>query len=261
MQNVSFSCNEFKLYKNIIIHYTGIDTELFYNKIATILSYLVIDYFETDIIKNILLSNYFYFDRKEFSKILDICEENICDSNEFSLANRQLILFDAFYDYITSNHSIILSGFINFRLFRYRDLLEELVDFSVNEFIIEREYLEFISLLKLYINSQLPSKSTIHVVCFDFDTFLLNEDMEVIDIDKNTLNAKYLSDISFSHNDYVLNTLLNLLPNKIYLHLASNTANLEFINTLKLIFENRLEVCTDCNICNLYKNLSVKQKK
>ena len=48
MQNVSFSCNEFKLYKNIIIHYTGIDTELFYNKIATILSYLVIDYFETD---------------------------------------------------------------------------------------------------------------------------------------------------------------------------------------------------------------------
>ena len=116
-------------------------------------------------------------------------------------------------------------------------------------------------MLKLYINSQLPSKSTIHVVCFDFDTFLLNEDMEVIDIDKNTLNAKYLSDISFSHNDYVLNTLLNLLLNKIYLHLASNTANLEFINTLKLIFENRLEVCTDCNICNLYKNLSVKQKK
>ena len=132
---------------------------------------------------------------------------------------------------------------------------------AVNEFIIEREYLEFISLLKLYINSQLPSESIIHVVCFDFDTFLLNEDMEVIDINKNSLNAKYLSDVSFSHNDYVLNTLLNLLPNKIYLHLTSSTANLDFINTLQLIFEDRIEVCTDCNICNLYKNLNVKQKK
>ena len=51
MLNASFSCNEFKLYKNIIIHYTGIDKELFYTKLATIFSYLVIDNFEYDIIK------------------------------------------------------------------------------------------------------------------------------------------------------------------------------------------------------------------
>lgn len=81
----------------------------------------------------------------------------------------------------------------------------------------------------------------------------------LIDVDKNALSAKYLSDISFSNNDYVLNTLLNLLPHKIYLHLASSSNNLDFINTLQLIFEGRIELCDDCNICNLYKKI-IKNK-
>ena len=260
MLNIFYSCNQFKSYKNIIIHYTGIDNELFYTKLATILSYLVIDNYEISIIKNILTSNYFYFDKVEISKILDMCVENLCD-DDFSLPNRQLALFNAFYEYITTHHSIVLSGFINFRLSDYRNILGDLIDFSVNEFIIEREYLEFISLIKLYINSQPSISKLIHIICFDFDLFLLDENLEIINIDKNAMNAKYLSDISFSNNDYILNTLLNLLPDKIILHAISPSVNLDFINTLKLIFENRIEICTDCSICNLYKNLHVNQKK
>ena len=260
MLNVSFSCNEFKLYKNIIIHYTGIDTELFYTKLATILSYLVIDNFEESIIKNIIMSNYFYFDSIEISNIVDLCSENLCD-DEFSLSNRQLSLFNAFYDYITTHHSIVLTGFINFRLYEYRNLLNNLVDFSVNEFIIEREYLEFISLVRLYVNSQPNNYGIVHIICFDFDTILLNENLETIEINKNALNAKYLSDVTFSDNDYILNTLLNLLPTKIFLHVKSLSSNSEFANTLKLIFEDRLQLCSDCNICNLYKNISINHKK
>lgn len=258
MLNVFYSMKEFKSYKNIIIHYTGIDNELFYTKLATILSYLVIDYFESDIIKNILVSNYFYFDNPESIKILDLCTENLCDDEEFAFVNRQMLLFDAFYEYITKHHSIVLSGFINFRLKDYRNILENLVDFSVNEFIIEREYLEFVSLLKIYVNSQSVSSSTVHLVALENDTFLLNDNLELIDIDKKALNAKYLSDVSFSNNDYILNTLLNLLPQKIYFHLVSPLNNTDFLNTLQLIFENRIEFCHDCNICNLYKNVVKK---
>ena len=261
MSDVYFSTNEFNLYKNIIIHYKGNNTEFFYNKLATILSYLVIDYFESDIIKNVLHSNYFYFNNIEFFDILNLCYENLCDDNEFSFENRQIVLFDIFYNYIKSHHSIIISGFVNFRLSTYRKLLEDLIDFSVNEYIIEREYYEFISLLKLYINSQSSLTNIVHIINLDYDIYLLNEDLNIIDIDKNSLNAKYLSDVTFSNNDFILNTLLNLLPQKVFLHQVSNYSNLEFINTLKLIFDSRLKICTDCNICNLYKNLNVKHKK
>jgi putative sporulation protein YtxC len=261
MLNIFFTRHEFKSYKNIIIHYTGIDNELFYTKLSTILSYLVIDYFENNIIKNILTSNYFYFENSEFNKILALCTENLCDDDEFAFTNRQMLLFDAFYEYISRHHSIVLSGFINFRLSKYRKLLEELVDFSVNEYIIEREYLEFVSLLKLYINSQSSSHQTIHLISLENNTFLLDENMQLINVNKNALNAKYLSDVSFSTNDYILNTLLNLLPKKVYLHLVSPLSNLDFINTLQLIFENRIELCQECNICNLYKHIKTGIEK
>ena len=260
MLNVFYSRHEFKSYNNIIIHYTGIDNELFYTKLATLLSYVVVDYFEKEIVKNILYSNYFYFDNSEIKKILALCTENLCDDDEFSFQNRQLILFDAFYEYITTHHSIILSGFINFRLKSYRNLLENLVDFSVNEFIIEREYLEFISLLRLYINSHSSNFNAVHLISLEDGTFLLDENMNIIDIDKNALNAKYLSDVTFSDNDYILNTLLNILPNKIYLHPVFPLNNLDFINTLQLIFEKRIEICNDCNICHLYKNIIKKSE-
>lgn len=257
MLNVFYSCNEFKHYKNIIIHYKGIDTELFYTKLATIFSYLVIDYFENRIMKNILFSNYFYFENFELTKILSLCEENICDDSEYSFQNRQMLLFDDFYNYITKNKSIVLTGFINFRLNNYRSLLNELIDFSVNEYIIEKEYLEFVSLLKLYINTQPPLTPIIHVISSNFGIIILDKDLNVVEIDKNILEVKYLSDISFSENDYVLNTILNLLPKKIFLHLPkSDNTQFEFINTLKLIFESRIVICNDCNICSLYKNLN-----
>ena len=81
--------------------------------------------------------------------------------------------------------------------------------------------------------------------------------LTAIEIDKNILDVKYLSDISFSENDFVLNTILNLLPQKIFLHLPKTDINqFEFINTLKLVFETRIVICNDCNICNLYKNLN-----
>lgn len=258
MLNTFYSRKEFKYYKNIIIHYTGIDKELFYTKLATILSYLVIDYFEPNIIKNILNANYFYFENVELNKILELCEENLCEDDEFSFQNRQLALFDIFYEYISSNNTIILTGFINFRLADYRKILEELVDFSVNEFIIKREYLEFISLLRLYVNSQPSSNIKVHAISFNDEIILLDENMNQIPIDKKNLNAKYLSDVSFSNNDYILNTLLNLLPQKIHLHLVQPSCNLDFINTLQLVFEKRIKICHNCNICNLYKKLSIK---
>ena len=57
-------------------------------------------------------------------------------------------------------------------------------------------------------------------------------------LDDSIYQAKYLSDISFSNNDFILNTLLSVLPKKIYLHLVDNAID-EFANTLLLIFEKK----------------------
>ena len=135
-------------------------------------------------------------------------------------------------------------------------ILEDVVDEAVNFYIVEKEYLEFVSLLKLYISSQGSNIDVIHLIYSDENSILLDSNKNIIPFSEDLLKTKYLSDISFSKNDYILNTLLNLLPKKIYIHIIHNYID-EFINTLSLIFENRVVICEDCDICKLYKNMKI----
>ena len=133
---------------------------------------------------------------------------------------------------------------VPFRLKDYLSFLDNIVNEAVNSFVIEKEYLEFISLLKLYINSQTCGCEMVHIIFSSSESILLDENKNLIVVTDDIFKAKYLSDISFSSNDYILNSLLTLLPRKIYIHL---------VDTLQLVFENKVSLCKDCNICNLYK--------
>ncbi len=260
LDNVYFSENEFKLYKNVIIHYFGDNEPLFLSKLSSILCYLVIDELEEDLLKRLIMQNYFYFDSIERKKILSICFDIMADDFCEIFDKKFIILNDIFYDFLSSHNSIVLSGFVNFRIKDYLSFLDEIVNEAVNSFVIEQEYLEFISLLKLYINSQSSECELVHIVFTSSDAVLLDKNKNFIDIQDDIFKAKYLSDITFSNNDYILNSLLTLLPKKIYIHLIDEYID-EFVNTLQLVFENRVTLCTDCNICNLYKNKKSMIKK
>lgn len=253
LKNICFSENEFKLYKNIIIHYFGNDESLFLSKISSILSFLVIDELEDTLLKRLIMQNYFYFDSIEREKILTICFDIMTDDFSKLFDKKLKILHDIFYQFLSCHKSIVLNGFINFRLKSYLALLDEIVNEAVNSFVIEKEYLEFISLLKLYINSQAYGCEMVHIVFSSSESILLDENKNLIVVSDNIFKAKYLSDISFSSNDYILNSLLTLLPKKIHIHLIDDDTD-EFINTLQLVFENRIHLCNDCNICHLYRN-------
>ena len=252
LESVCFSTNQFKHYKNVIIHYTGDNNNLFLDKICSILSFLVIDELESDFLNRILLQNYFYFDINERNQILDLYFD--ITTNDFSTIfdKKFKALFESFYSFLSCNHSLVLKGFTNFRIQSYFKILDDILGEAVNNFIIEKEYLEFISLLKLYISAQPFGCESVHLIYSSSESVLLDENKNVILTTDEIFKAKYLSDITFSSNDYALNTLLNLLPKKIYVHLIDNYID-EFINTIKLVFEHRVHLCTDCEICQTYK--------
>ena len=149
---------------------------------------------------------------------------------------------------------MVLDGFVYFRLKAYLEYLDEVVDSGVNQFIIEKEYREFISLLRVYVESKVPEYNLLHLIYINGESILLDEKRNIVSVSENIYNAKYLSDISFSSNDFALNTLLCLLPKRIEIHLIDDED--EFINTLKLIFEGRVTICKDCDICKTYKILN-----
>lgn len=258
LKEVCFSTNKFKHYHNIIIHYLGNNPNEFYSKLSNILSFLVIDELEDSILEKIILQNYFYFNYDERKEILNYYYSILSDDYYEKFESKFSSLYNSFLEYISENKSLVLNGFLNFRIQGYYKILNEIISESVNLYLMEKEYKEFISLLRFYINSQASNSNIVHLICNSNENILIDENKNIINIYDEVFNAKYLSDITFSSNDYILNTLLNLLPKKIYIHLLDNSIN-EFITTLQLVFENRVELCADCDICKLYKNKNMEK--
>ena len=198
IDNIYLSNRNFKIYENVILHYTGEDINIFYDLLCDRLTKCILFFYEKKLIKNILQYNYFYFNDIEKQQILENCQDLFIVDEDLNL-------------------------------------LDENIDLSVNNFLIEREYYEFINILHLYVNSKESTMDVVHLVYTNKDCILLDKNKNIIPLDNSLLDAKYLSDISFSSNDYCLNALLNILPKKLYIHLINNYED-EFITTLKLIF-------------------------
>ena len=253
INEIYLSQKDFKYYNNIIIHYTGHNLSQFYNYICDILLNTILNFYEMYKLKELINVNYFYFSDFEKKNILNNCETLL--KNEISKREDcNKLIYVELLKYVIDTKSIYLDGFVNFRLYKYINLLDELVDLAVNNYIIEREYNEFIDLLKVYINSKDSNFDLLHLIYMNNESILIDDNKNIISVDENILNATYLSDISFSSNDYTLNTLLSLIPKKIIIHIID--CEDEFINTIKLIFGNKVSICKDCSICSTYKTLT-----
>ena len=166
---------------------------------ANLLSYLIIDELEEDLLSSIIQQNYCYFDAPERKKILNYCFDLFSEDFTNYFDKKFTYINNKFYLYLKEHKSIVITNIV-------------------------------------------------HLIYRKKDSLLLDENKNIIPLDDSVYQAKYLSDISFSQNDYILNTLLTILPQKIYLHLIDNNID-EFSNTLLLIFEKKIEICSDCDIC------------
>jgi len=245
--NIYYCNKEFKIYKNVLIHYVGKNIDGFIHFVAELISNTIIEFYEEKIMERIINSNYFYFDDYEKKIILENCRE-FCKAESEEKKEK---LYFAIEEYVKENKKIILDGVINFRIKEYVKILDNIVDMAVNQYIIEKEYAEFINLLKIYVNTTEAGVDLLHLIYINRESILLDAEKNMIPLSENIFNAKYLSDITFSSNDFALNTLLSILPKKLEIHIIDEED--EFINTLKLIFENRIYICNDCNICKTYK--------
>ena len=175
-------------------------------------------------IKKIINFDYFYFEEYEKKIIIQNCCE-IIESSEYEQISKE----------------------------------KEYIHEAVLQYIIEKEYNEFISLLRMYINSKKSNIKNLHLIYGKSELTILDENKNIVPLCKEIYNAKFLSDIIFSENDYALNTLLTLLPQRIEIHLLDSED--EFIKTVKLIFEDRVYICRECNICRTYKMIKMTKQQ
>ena len=254
LDDIKYSKHSFKLYNNIIVHYIGENNDVFFDFISGIISKTIISFYEEKIIKRLINFDYFYFDKNDKKIIFDEYKILIDKISEFEKEQKFALIYGPLRSFIKSNKSVVLEGFINFKLKEYTEYLKALLQEAVNQFILDKEYIEFVNLLKEYVDSRVPDEKLVNLIYVGNEALLLSEEGNLIDLE--VFDSKYLSDITFCNNDYVLNTLVGLIPYKINLHLISPKDN--FIKTIELIFGDKVVYCQGCNLCSAYKILNLK---
>ena len=197
------------------------------------------------ILAKLLNTNYSYFFVTEKKRIL--CSfSNIEDMEE-----ERDILVNTIGEYLTSNQDIYIDGFVTFRIKEFTKYLEYILDEAVEKFLVEKEYDEFIKLLKFFVNIQEPKENIVHVICLPNKHYsLLNEEREEITNENIIEYIKESVDGEMNFDDFLISSLITLAPKKIVFHKKERVTNMELLKTITNVFENKIEFCNGCSLCS-----------
>ena len=135
LEDIVISFNEFKNYKNVMVHYYGSNERKFLLETSQIIANVIEIFYEENMLEKIIEDNYFYFEDFEKEIILKICEK-IIEIQEANFKYKNEILKGLIYEYFIDNRYMILDGFVLFRLRPYLEILDYVVDTSVTNYVI-----------------------------------------------------------------------------------------------------------------------------
>ncbi|NLD46775.1 MAG: putative sporulation protein YtxC [Clostridiaceae bacterium] len=233
--------------------------DLVCNELIACISNALADYiikeYEEKLILRIINSNYCYFNSVEKKEILRLTFSIINNQdknflNSLFQMRRRNIIIRKLLEYFQSADTVILDGFVNFRLKDYIKDLEEVVDKAVDDFLMEREYKEFIRLLRYFVDIQEPKFNIIHIVVgYDNRYVLLDEDKREI---TNECIQEFMNDIpggEINYDDLLVSSLITMAPRKIVIHGSKSFRNKELLETIKNVFWGKAVICGDCELC------------
>ncbi|MBE0068881.1 putative sporulation protein YtxC [Thermoanaerobacterium thermosaccharolyticum] len=220
--------------------------------ISDIISDIIVNQIDKKLIKKIIDKYYYYFNSDEKQKIANIANsilDNDVNRETFKLVKKEKIFIEI-EDFLKDNETIDIEGFVNFRLRDFIGELSEVVDRAVDEYMMQKEYDEFIGLLKYFVELQDSKIDVLNILVDKGGKF------RFFDKDNNPITGKFLSDITIefsggelSDDDMLISTLIAMAPAKIYIHFANNIKNKEVLDTVKKIFSDRVFICSGCSLC------------
>lgn len=230
--------------------------------LATIIADIVVDHLEKKFINRIINHKYNKFSLDERDIIeemtVDHLNESLTPDKKLGKILRREEIIRQTIRYFNKNQDINVEGFVRFRLKDYIDELKLAVELAVDDFIIEKEYNEFIDLLKYFVDIQEPRIKQANV------TQTNNGSFKILDKLGNVINNEYLEgylaemfDGEVEYEDLLVSALINVAAEKIILHFKKP----DIEDTVRKIFDERVEVCDGCALCNLSDNKTLIDEK
>ncbi|WP_051585817.1 putative sporulation protein YtxC [Caldanaerobius polysaccharolyticus] len=232
--------------------------DIFRQYMANILADIIIKHWEIKFIDKIIHKNYNYFSSEERFKILKNVYNILSEDNaDFYWINKKAEIVNAMLEYFNTSDVLNLKGFVNFRLKEYISGLYDVVDRAVDDYLVEREYNEFIKLLKYFVELQESQYNIVHVLVSDDMRYVLIDE-NYKEIDNHLVESQGYLNRELSNEDVLISSLITIAPNRIYFHCSEAFDNDNFIGTLKSVFGEKVVICTGCDICNKVNSICKK---
>lgn len=134
LEGVYLSNKQFKNFKNIIIHYSGKEIITFIALISDAIASVIQKEYDNYFINKIILKNYFYILPEEQLAIKRIANKILIASYADENISKE-ILKNLIFEYILENKSMILDGFVTFRIKEYIETLDYIVELAVTSYL------------------------------------------------------------------------------------------------------------------------------
>jgi putative sporulation protein YtxC len=142
--------------------------------------------------------------------------------------------------YLESSQRLNLHGFLRFRLTEYRAEVQEAAETAIEERLMERQYQEFMSLLRTMAEWQEIRTPAVHVLHSGGNAFrLLDEQMRPLEPQSSEFDQKE----ELEEESKVVSRLLAVSPRQLFIHTPEPES--QVIRTIIGIFGNRAALCPD----------------
>ncbi|EDT76982.1 putative sporulation protein YtxC [Clostridium butyricum] len=221
--------------------------------VSNILYRIVIDYYRIREMFEFITDNYFFLKQSEIleveNKILKVlnCEAACKDEDSIYCLNRINNIIEKIRQCIGEKQEINVAGFITFRLRMLREDIEKIVDKVVEKYMVEKEYEEFVRLLKYFVDIQ-ECKIEKIIISIEAGSHYIIKDEYGKDLYKD-----FLKELTGDENDFDINIedipisgLITSSPKNIIIYGKRNCNNKEFLETIKNVFGDRVTCFDEC---------------
>lgn len=222
--------------------------------LANGLSDIIIDEYEKFFVVSLIDGNYGYLASKDREilkrKILRKLENGAGNGSHnkpttYQRSQRKSQVWAKLAEYLEREDQIILEGFITFRLKEYLEELFDFVDYTVEEYLINREYREFLKLLRHFMKRQKNSIPTVNIFRKQDGKYeILDGQLQPVQGDIRLFLEKDPDSFGLGIDDFIVSAVVTLAPDEVIWHgPVEDSPCFDLINDL---FEHKVITCAGC---------------
>ena len=218
--------------------------------VSNIMYKIIIEKYRKKELFEFLTDNYFFLRQSELLEAEEIIMkvlrlENSNKDNDFLYYSNIINeIIDKIKVCIEENNEFNINGFLLFRMKELRLNIEIIIDRIIENYIIDKEYEEFIRLLKYFVNIQDSKLQEVNLTIQTLGGYSLTDGngKDILDEFLKELAGCKIG-VDANMEDIIISGLITNSPEHIIIHSREKCLNKEFIDTIVKVFGNKVTFC------------------